>query len=95
MVTVVQYLRATLNWPRSCDRLPAMAKTDDDKEMEALQVALVRFQQRAIETGERDLVIFEGRSNSEVLATLGRPRHIVRNGRLIDAAPPSCRELSP
>jgi polyphosphate kinase 2 len=34
---------------------------DDDKEVETLQAALVRFQQYAIEAGEKDLVIFEGR----------------------------------
>ncbi|MDZ4374860.1 MAG: polyphosphate kinase 2 [Phenylobacterium sp.] len=39
-----------------------MAKDDDD--IEALQVALVRFQQHAIEVGERDLVIFEGRDTA-------------------------------
>lgn len=39
-----------------------MGKTDDyDREFEALQVALVRFQQQAMDAGEKDLVIFEGR----------------------------------
>jgi polyphosphate kinase len=36
-----------------------MAKDDDT--LKPLQEALVRFQQHAIKTGERDLVIFEGR----------------------------------
>jgi len=40
-----------------------MAKSDED-ELEALQVELVRFQQHAIEAGERDLVIFEGRDTA-------------------------------
>ena len=40
-----------------------MAKSDDDdqKELERHQLALVRWQQHAIEAGERVLVIFEGR----------------------------------
>lgn len=50
-----------------------MGKDNDDNgngngngkdELEALQVALVRFQQHAIETGEQDLVIFEGRDTA-------------------------------
>ena len=36
-----------------------MASDEDD--LEPLQEALVRFQQHAIKTGERDLIIFEGR----------------------------------
>lgn len=38
-----------------------MAKNDDDAELEALQVQLVRYQQHAMEAGDRALVIFEGR----------------------------------
>jgi polyphosphate kinase len=38
-----------------------MAKEDDEAEILALQAALVRFQQYAMDAGERDLVIFEGR----------------------------------
>ena len=39
-----------------------MSKKDDyDRELEALQTAMVRFQQGAMESGEKDLVIFEGR----------------------------------
>ena len=39
-----------------------MSKKDDyDREFEALQTAMVRFQQGAMESGEKDLVIFEGR----------------------------------
>lgn len=38
-----------------------MPKSDYDRELEALQVALVRFQQYAMAAGEKDLVIFEGR----------------------------------
>src|SRR6187455_2010641 len=38
-----------------------MAKNNDDDELESLQLALVKFQQWAIETNQKDLVIFEGR----------------------------------
>lgn len=41
-----------------------MPKDNDDKTTEALQLALVRFQQHAIETGQRDVVVFEGRDTS-------------------------------
>src|SRR5690606_20298904 len=46
---------------RSPHRLSSMPKSDYDRELEALQVALVRFQQYAMAAGEKDLVIFEGR----------------------------------
>ncbi|MCW5760597.1 MAG: polyphosphate kinase 2, partial [Phenylobacterium sp.] len=39
-----------------------MAK--DNEDLEDLQIALVRYQQHAIEAGSRDLVIFEGRDTA-------------------------------
>lgn len=42
-----------------------MAKKDDyERELEALQVSLVRYQQYAIEAGDKALVIFEGRDTA-------------------------------
>jgi cytosine deaminase len=40
-----------------------------------------------------DLVLFDGRSDSEVLARFGHPRRVLRAGRFVAARPPSHREL--
>jgi polyphosphate kinase len=71
----------------------AMAKSDPD-EIEALQVALVRFQQRAIETGERDLVIFEGRDTAGKDGAIKRiVEHLsIRNTRVVALPKPTERE---
>jgi cytosine deaminase len=40
-----------------------------------------------------DLVLFDARTSSELFARAGRPRRVIRAGRVIDAQPPSLREL--
>lgn len=69
-----------------------MAKDDD--ELEALQVALVRFQQHAIETGERDLVIFEGRDTAGKDGAIKRiVEHLsIRSTRVVALPKPTERE---
>jgi polyphosphate kinase 2 len=69
-----------------------MAKDDDD--LEALQVALVKFQQRAIETGERDLVIFEGRDTAGKDGAIKRiVEHLsIRATRVVALPKPTERE---
>lgn len=71
-----------------------MAKSHDDDELEALQIALVRFQQRAIETGERDLVIFEGRDTAGKDGAIKRiVEHLsIRNTRVVALPKPTERE---
>jgi polyphosphate kinase 2 len=72
-----------------------MAKShDEDDELEALQVALVRFQQRAIDTGERDLVIFEGRDTAGKDGAIKRiVEHLsIRNTRVVALPKPNERE---
>jgi polyphosphate kinase 2 len=72
-----------------------MAKShDEDDELEALQVALVRFQQRAIETGERDLVIFEGRDTAGKDGAIKRiVEHLsIRNTRVVALPKPNERQ---
>ena len=72
-----------------------MSKSDDyDDEFTALQTALVRFQQDAIATGQKDLVIFEGRdaagkdgANKRVTEHLS-----VRNTRVVALPKPTDRE---
>jgi polyphosphate kinase 2 len=74
-----------------------MAKDDDyDHELEALQAALVRFQQWAIKSGEKSLVIFEGRDAAGKDGAIKRiTEHLsVRNTRAIALAKPSEREHS-
>lgn len=70
-----------------------MAKDDDD-ELEALQVALVRFQQHAIEAGERDLVIFEGRDTAGKDGAIKRiVEHLsIRSTRVVALPKPTERE---
>lgn len=72
-----------------------MAK-DDDNELEALQVALVRFQQHAIEVGERDLVIFEGRDTAGKDGAIKRiVEHLsIRATRVMALPKPNDRERS-
>jgi polyphosphate kinase 2 len=71
-----------------------MAKPDEDDELEAMQVALVRFQQRAIETGERDLVIFEGRDAAGKDGAIKRiVEHLsIRNTRVVALPKPTERQ---
>jgi len=69
-----------------------MAKDDDD--LEALQVALVRFQQHAITAGERDLVIFEGRDTAGKDGAIKRVVEYlsIRNTRVVALPKPTERE---
>lgn len=69
-----------------------MAKDDDD--LEELQIALVRYQQHAIEAGCRDLVIFEGRDAAGKDGTIKRIiEHLsIRNTRVMALPKPNERE---
>lgn len=72
-----------------------MAKDDDyDREVEALQVALVRFQQYAIKAGEKDLVIFEGRDAAGKDGAIKRiVEHLsIRSTRVVALPKPTERE---
>ena len=71
-----------------------MAKSDDDDDLEALQVELVRFQQWAIETRQRDLVIFEGRDAAGKDGAIKRiVEHLsIRNTRVMALPKPTERE---
>jgi len=70
-----------------------MAKSDDD-DLEALQVLLVRYQQHAIESGAKDLVIFEGRDTAGKDGAIKRiTEHLsVRNTRVVALPKPTDRE---
>lgn len=69
-----------------------MAK--DDEDLETLQLALVRFQQHAMEAGERDLVIFEGRDAAGKDGAIKRIIEYlsIRNTRAVALPKPSDRE---
>ena len=72
-----------------------MSKHDDyDDEIIALQTALVRYQQEAIATGQRDLVIFEGRDAAGKDGAIKRvAEHLsVRNTRIVALPKPTERE---
>ena len=73
-----------------------MSKDDDDydAEIEALQIALVRFQQAAIASGQNDLVIFEGRDTAGKDGAIKRiTEHLsVRNTRVVALPKPTERE---
>ena len=74
-----------------------MAKDDDyTRELEKLQAALVRFQQAAIASGEKSLVIFEGRDAAGKDGAIKRiTEHLsVRNTRAIALPKPNDREHS-
>ena len=74
-----------------------MAKDDDyTRELESLQAALVRFQQAAIKSGEKSLVIFEGRDAAGKDGAIKRiTEHLsVRNTRAIALPKPTERERS-
>ena len=66
----------------------------DDQELEALQLALVRFQQHAIETGRRDLILFEGRDAAGKDGAIRRiMQHLsVRHTRVVALPKPTERE---
>ncbi|MCH1932835.1 polyphosphate kinase 2, partial [Shewanella sp. A25] len=71
-----------------------MAKPRDDTE--ALQTALVRFQQHAILTGQKDLVIFVGRDAAGMDGAIKRiVEHLsIRATRVVALPKPSDRERS-
>jgi len=72
-----------------------MAKTKDyQKTLERLQVALVRTQQHLMETGEKVLVIFEGRDAAGKDGSIQRiVEHLsIRNTRVVALPKPSDRE---
>ena len=75
-----------------------MSKTDqdDDKALATLQLALVRYQQHAIETGERALVIFEGRDAAGKDGTIKRViEHLsIRATHMVALPKPTDRERS-
>jgi polyphosphate kinase 2 len=73
-----------------------MAKDDDDHELEQLQIALVRFQQQAMEAGEKDLVIFEGRDAAGKDGAIKRiVEHLsIRATRVVALPKPTDREKS-
>jgi polyphosphate kinase len=69
---------------------------DYDAALEKLQIKLVRYQQHAIETGERALVIFEGRDTAGKDGTIKRiVEHLsVRNTRVVALPKPNEVEKS-
>ena len=72
-----------------------MAKSDED-ELETLQAALVRYQVEAIASGQRDLVIFEGRDTAGKDGAIKRITAYlsVRNTRVVALPKPTEREQS-
>lgn len=74
-----------------------MAKNDDDdRELEKLQIALVRFQQQAMESGQKDLVVFEGRDAAGKDGAIKRiVEHLsIRATRVVALPKPTEREQS-
>ena len=73
-----------------------MAKSGTDDELETLQAALVRYQVEAIATGQRDLVIFEGRDTAGKDGAIKRVTAYlsVRNTRVVALPKPTERERS-
>jgi len=73
-----------------------MAKNDDDPELEKRQLALVRWQQHAIECNEKVLIIFEGRDAAgKDGAIRALTEHLsVRATRVVALPKPSDRERS-
>ncbi|MGZ6013655.1 MAG: polyphosphate kinase 2, partial [Caulobacteraceae bacterium] len=74
-----------------------MAKDDHyQRDLERLQAALVKFQQAAIKSGEKSLVIFEGRDAAGKDGAIKRiTEHLsVRNTRAIALPKPNDRERS-
>jgi polyphosphate kinase 2 len=73
-----------------------MAKDDDQKELERHQLALVHWQQHAMASGEKVLIIFEGRDaagKDGAIRTV--TEHLsVRSTRIVALAKPSDREHS-
>ena len=70
--------------------------TDDDKDLEAHQLALVRWQQYAMQTGEKALIIFEGRdaAGKDGAIRVVTEHLSVRNTRIVALPKPSDHEYS-
>ena len=73
-----------------------MSKNDDDPELETRQLALVRWQQRAIEGDEKVLIIFEGRDAAGKDGAIRvLTEHLsVRKTKVVALPKPSDRERS-
>ena len=73
-----------------------MSKDDYDDQLRDLQIALVKYQQWAIERDAKALVIFEGRDGAGKDGTIARiTEHLApRNTRVISLPKPSDRERS-
>jgi polyphosphate kinase 2 len=73
-----------------------MAHDDDDPELQARQLALVTWQQHAIDSGEKVLIIFEGRDGAGKDGAIRViTEHLsVRNTRVVALPKPSDRERS-
>ena len=77
-------------------KAPKISDEAYDKELPQLQLAMVRFQQHAIETGAKTLIIFEGRDAAGKDGTIKRvTEHLsVRHTRVLALPKPSDRERS-
>ncbi len=73
-----------------------MAKDDYDDQLRDLQIALVKYQQWAIDRGAKALVIFEGRDGAGKDGTIARiTEHLApRNTRVVSLPKPSDRQRS-
>ena len=73
-----------------------MKKHDYKRELAALQLALVRWQQAAVTSGERVVVVLEGRDTAGKDGTIKRiTEHLsIRNTRVVALPKPSDREQS-
>ena len=73
-----------------------MSKHDDDPELDARQLVLVKWQQQAMDAGEKVLIIFEGRDAAGKDGAIRvLTEHLsVRNTRVVALPKPSDRERS-
>ncbi|CAN7208168.1 polyphosphate kinase 2 [Phenylobacterium sp. LjRoot219] len=73
-----------------------MSRKDDDPELEARQLVLVKWQQRAMAEGEKALIIFEGRDAAGKDGAIRvLTEHLsVRNTKVVALPKPSDRESS-
>lgn len=73
-----------------------MTKSHDDKELERCQLALVHWQQHAMEVGEKALIIFEGRdaAGKDGAIRVVTEHLSVRSTRIVALPKPSDRDRS-
>ena len=73
-----------------------MSKDDYDDQLRDLQIALVKYQQWAVDKGAKALVIFEGRDGAGKDGTIARiTEHLApRNTRVVSLPKPSDRQRS-